>query len=184
MVRRYGPDMPELPLSERDLPSFDEVVIETQPFVERDLIAYHPIPDAAYGSKETLYLVDSEVRQDAAAAIARYFHRETPYDFQPYSAGDEGLDCPVHLLRTLRLSTMVPIAAGAVGMRRIGTVWCLKWVWIHPWDRGDEYSLAKHVFDQVDDLYGEFKIEAPASRAMRGLMRKRGYSLDRLVSVG
>jgi len=180
--------MTEPELSERDLPSAEDMENELGGRIERDIIQLHPIPDAEWRTREKLFLVDSPLRQEIAESIGRYFKRETPYDFPPYSAGDESSETPVYLIRTTRVGAVVAIAAGALGMRRVQGEWILKWIWIHPWERGQlgdgPEQTANLVFRTLDELYGDFLIEGPISPAMRRLMEKRGYDSDRVVHVG
>jgi hypothetical protein len=173
----------EPPLGDRDLPTSEEVATETDHFLERDVIRYHAVSDAAYGSKETLFRVDSPLRQAAAVHFSRYYHRELQFDMPPYTQGDESEDLHVVLLRSHRLGTCVPIAAGAAGMLRVGDTWLLTWIWIHHWERGDRHHTTQRVFDALDAAYGQFKVEAPVSGAMRGLLKKRGYE-NRVVTRG
>ncbi|MFB2582353.1 hypothetical protein ACEXQD_13980 [Herbiconiux sp. P15] len=174
----------ELPYAERDLPSDEDVEQEVMGRIERDLIQLHAITDAHFSLRPDLFLVDSVPRADIAAQFARYFHRESPWDFPPYTKGDESEDLPVWLIRSQRVRGSVPLAAGAVGMRRYGDGWALKWIWIHPWERG---KLVRHnptpdvVFDLLDELYGEFRVEGPVTAAMRGLMTRRKYGPDRVI---
>lgn len=165
---------------DRDLPTPEEIEGETAQVLEQDIIRYHAVTDASYGIHESLFRVDSALRQDAAEHFGRCFHREIQHDFAPYRRGDESDDLHVLLLRSGRLLRTVPIAAGAVEMKRVRGLWVLTWIWIHPWDRGDRHPTTKQAFDALDAAYGEFSILGPISEAMRSLMKKRGYE-DRLV---
>lgn len=184
-MARKGHNRDELPLAERDLPSQIEIEQEVMGRFDRDLIALHAITDADFSLDPELFLVDTEHRQKIAKMIARYFHRETPWDLPPYSPGDESDGMPVWLIRSQRVATMVPLAAGALGMRLIGDQWALKWICIHPWERGRLGSRSRPtvevVFDELDERYGEFLIEGPVSKAMRALMSKRGYDPTRII---
>jgi len=158
---------------EHDLPTDDEVCTETATQLRRDVIEYHALTDADYTSKWMVYPVNSPQRQAVAERIARYFHREAGFDHPPYSAGDETPDRPVYLVRSERLSTMVPLIAGAVAFRRVEDAWVLSWVWLHPWERSGE--LTHLTFNTLDQIHGPFLVAGPVRKAMRGLMDKRGY---------
>ena len=153
-------------------PTAVEVQQETEYRLANNSISYHTITDVDYSSKWVIYLVNSPQRQQVAKSIARYFHRETRFDFPPYSPGDESSERPVYLIRTLRSQTMVPLIAGAVGFRRANGIWVLTWVWIHPWVRNG--ALAGQVFDTLETLHGVFAVEGPLSKAMQALIAKRG----------
>ncbi|WP_146086498.1 hypothetical protein [Rathayibacter sp. AY1D1] len=81
---------------------------------------------------------------------------------------------PVYLIPSKRIGSMVPVIAGAAGFALVGDAVVLRWVWLHPWERGG--TLTNTTFNAFDQLYGPFKIEGPTSKAMKGLMRKRGYT--------
>lgn len=172
--------MIEQPFDEEDLPAEEEVIEETEHFLARDVIRYHGISDAVYGITWVLYPVNSPHRGAVAEEIARYFHRETAFDFPPYAAGDEDDNFRVYLVRSMRLNTVFPIIAGAVGLQRTKAGWVLTWIWLHPWER--RTKLVDSVFETLDATFGAFYVEAPISNAMRGLMAKRGYELTRLVT--
>ncbi|CAH0237548.1 hypothetical protein [Microbacterium foliorum] len=172
--------MIEQPVDKNDLPTQEEVIRETEHFLERDVIHYHRISDTAYGISWMLYPVNSPQRREVAESLARYFHRETHLDFPPYTAGDENDDRLVYLVRSMRITTAVPIIAGAVGLQRASEEWVLTWIWLHPWER--RTRLVDAVFDLLDAAFGDFFIEAPISGAMRGLMTKRHYESSRLVT--
>lgn len=163
------------------LPTEEEIAEETEVFLNRDTISCHRITDAAYGVSWMLYPVNSPQRGEAAESIGRYFHRETHFDFPPYSVGDEGEDHHVYLVRSKRISTCVPIVAGALGIQRVQDNWVLTWIWLHPWERGT--NLVDAVFNTLDETYGSFYVEAPISGAMRGLMSKRKYDENRIVRI-
>lgn len=166
---------------EDQLPTEEEVTQETERILSRDVIAYHRVGDAAYGVKWMLYPVNSPQRAEVAEQIARYFHKETGFDFPPYMVGDEGEDNPVYLVRSKASTTCVPIIAGAVGFQKVRSDWVLTWIWLHPWERGGR--LVDAVFKTLDEVHGDFYIEAPVSNAMRGLMRKRQYDDSRVVRI-
>lgn len=171
----------EKPFDEDALPSEEEIATETDAFLEREVISYHRITDAEYGIAWMLYPVVSAERREVAAKIARYFHRETRFDFAPYTEGDENEDRVVYLVRSKRITTMVPIIAGAVEFQKVGDKWVLTWIWLHPWERSTR--LATAVFDLLDSAFGAFLIEGPISGAMRRLMEKRQYELSRVVRI-
>lgn len=171
----------EPPFSDDELPTEEEIAQETETFLARDIISYHRITDAAWGSKWMLYPVNSAERRQVAESIGRYFHRETRFDFPPYTAGDETKDNPVYLVRSKRLGTAVPLIAGAIGFKRVQDDWVLTWIWLHPWERGT--TLVDAVFDVLDAMHGSFYIEGPISGAMRRLMAKRQYDTSRVVRI-
>jgi len=128
-----------------------------------------------------LYPVNSPQRRQVAENIGRYFHRENRFDFAPYTAGDENEARRVYLVRSKRLTTTVPIIAGAIALEKVEEKWVLTWVWLHPWERAT--ALVDAVFDVLDETYGMFYIEGPVSGAMRRLMEKRRYDERRIVGI-
>lgn len=163
------------------LPTDEEVTQETELVLDRDVIVYHRITDAAFGAEWMLYPVNSPERAEVAERIARYFYKETGHDFPPYSAGDESDSRPVYLVRSKRVATCVPIIAGAVGFEKVESEWVLTWVWLHPWERGGR--LTEAVFKTLDVVHGSFFILAPVSKAMRSLMKKREYDESRAICI-
>lgn len=163
------------------LPTAQEIAEETDSRLERDVITYHRVTDTAYGNTWNLFPVNSPQRRDVAEKIGRYFHRETHFDFAPYTAGDEDDNRVVYLVRTRRMLTAVPLIAGAVELQRVSEDWVLTWIWLHPWERGT--ALVREVFDLLDETYGSFFIEVPISGAMRSLIKKRNYDENRLVRI-
>jgi hypothetical protein len=172
--------MLERPFEPADLPTADEIEAESRG-VDEKTIRYPIITDAEYTSAWMLYPVNTAQRQDVAETVAHYFRRETGFDFPPYSAGDEGPESPVYLIRSAEILRMVPVIAGAIGMRQVAGHWVLRWVWVHPWERGGR--LTHRTFDLLDELYPDFKIEAPVRPAMRRLMHKRNYAKGRVVTI-
>lgn len=173
--------MIEPKFDEKQLPTEEEVAKETESFLNRSTLCYQRIADADYNIDWMLYPVNSAQRGEVAEIISHYFHRETQFDFRPYSAGEENEDHPVYLVRSKRFTTCVPIIAGAFGLERVQGNWVLTWIWIHPWERGTR--LVGAVFDTLDETYGSFYVEEPVSGAMRGLMAKRKYDEKRIVTI-
>lgn len=172
----------EIVSNPRDLPTPEEIESQASPYEQRDTIEIFGIVDADYGTDATLFPVNSPGRAAIADKFARYFHKELHrFDFQPYAAGDETDDRLVFLVRTGRIRSMVPLAAGCVALERVQDEWTLTWVWIHPWERGGD--AVGTTFDDLDKRFGPFRILAPTSKAFAGLMRKRGYDDNRLGTI-
>lgn len=85
----------ERPFPVKNRPTDEEVTQETEHSLSRDVILYHRITDAEYGSMWVLCPVNSPERREVTEKIGPYFHRETHLDFFPYTAADEGSDRPV-----------------------------------------------------------------------------------------
>lgn len=157
-----------------NLPTEEEIKEEIGDRLKKYILEYQVITDADYRPTWMLFPVNSPQRQQVAEQIARYFHRESQYDFPPYSAGDEGPERPVYLIPSKHIGSLVPVIAGAAGFTLVDGIAVLRWVWLHPWERGGDLTQA--TFTAFDRLYGEFKIEGPTSKPMKGLMKKRGYT--------
>jgi hypothetical protein len=67
-------------------------------------------------------------------AIGEQFRRELRLDFAPFDMDDP--ESVGVLIDSKRFLATFPIAAGAAGLERASDRWILKWVWLHPYERG------------------------------------------------
>ncbi|WP_433466731.1 hypothetical protein [Spirillospora sp. CA-128828] len=116
----------------------------------------------------------------AAEQIARYFHRESAYDFAPYIASDGGEQTP--WLAVTTDDGVTGYVLGCAGMQRRDSAVNLAWIWLHPLARGDRRMHQINVDWMLDGLeanYGHFAIEGPYSPAMLAVMKRRGIGKNR-----
>ncbi|WP_203962760.1 hypothetical protein [Actinocatenispora thailandica] len=135
-----------------------------------------PLLDEDEGDSRVVLEATSVQNRYAVEQFAHQFRRETRYDFAPFNATDE--DAHGVLLLARRFRATFPIAAGAAGF----TVdddgeWCMNWIWVHPYERGDE--LIDRAWDELEVRYGQFRIEPPYSPAMESFLRRRAITPDR-----
>lgn len=112
--------------------------------------------------------------------IGRQFRREGRYDLAPFNVEDQGHH-GVILLSSCFEATF-PIAAGAAGFSLTAGSWQLDWIWLHPYERGTDHL--GRAWDELETMFGQFKIDGPYSTAMKAVIRRRGISKDRLTLPG
>ena len=119
--------------------------------------------------------VTSSAHRQAAEYFGKQFRRELGYTLEPYEATDAESET---VLILSRFQASFSLAAGAAGLSRTDDGWLLTWVWLHPHERGR--GLLDQAWDELEERYGDFAIEAPYSGAMRRFFDRRGVHPPRI----
>lgn len=127
-----------------------------------------PIPDVEWGEWRPLYRVTTPAQVEVAERIGRWWRAETHNDFPPQPAVASTTRVTL-LIKATQVTTMAPLAAGAVEMQRSSGPWVLMWVWLFPLERS---SSDKSWWSALESQFGEFAIQPPLSGAMTGFLRK------------
>ncbi|MDR7381210.1 hypothetical protein J2S48_000725 [Promicromonospora iranensis] len=139
-------------------------------------IAMVPLLEDEPGNDGSLLVsVTSSAHRQAAQYFGKQFRRELGYTLEPYEATDAESET---VLILSRFQASFPLAAGAAGLSRTDGGWLLTWIWLHPHERGR--GLLDLAWDELEERFGEFAIEAPYSGAMRRFFDRRGVQPPRI----
>jgi hypothetical protein len=114
-------------------------------------------------------------QRTAVEQLGIQFRRELGFDSPPFDPDDPQSEAA--LIMSKKFLATFPIAAGAAGLETEGDGWVLKWVWLHPYERGSD--LFDEAWSELEQRYGLFSIEGPYSPAMGSFFRRRGVSETR-----
>lgn len=174
-------DGPYPPYPRRITETMDDLLIEQQVELEqfgnppRFDMRMFPLLGMEKPRNTVLIPALSEAHRQVVEEIGRQFRRELGFDFVPFDASDpefEGV-----LIDSRKFLATFPIAAGAAGFERDGDRWIMKWVWLHPYERGT--GRFADTWNELERRYGEFYVEGPYSPMMEAFIRKYGIRPDR-----
>jgi GNAT superfamily N-acetyltransferase len=122
--------------------------------------------------------------------IARYFLRESDYDFLQFDAYDEDqYRAFLFLAETSDKygKTMSAIGACCFRWREYTNAphgWALQWIWLHPFFRGK--GVLKWAWPSFVEKLGDFYVEGPFSPAMEMFLSKyaTGLQKEALIMAG
>ena len=138
-------------------------------------IAMVPLLEDEPGNDGSLLVpVTSSAHRQAAEYFGKQFRRELGYTLEPYEATDAESET---VLILSRFQASFPLAAGAAGLSGTDAGWLLTWIWLRPHERGR--GLLDDAWDELEERYGEFAIEAPYSGAMTRFFKRRGVQPPR-----
>lgn len=132
-----------------------------------------------------LIRVKSDDEKEIAMELARYFQKETGFDFAPYSPnetrppGEQVFLIPSTEIRNGSYDFIV----GAVGTQKVNDdLTAVMWIWIHPFARGSgNRSLALKTWKGLEDLFGEIAVLSPVTKPMRHFLEKNRPSTRRVT---
>ncbi|MFI5937849.1 hypothetical protein [Actinoplanes sp. NPDC051494] len=125
-------------------------------------------------SSVLLRAVTSQQRE-VVEQVGMQFRRELRFDSAPFDPDDP--DSEGVLIMSKRFAATFPIVAGAAGLESENGGWVLKWIWLHPYERGSLYI--DEVWTELEGRYGAFFVEGPYSPAMGSFFRRRGVTDSR-----
>ncbi|GAA2535133.1 hypothetical protein [Winogradskya humida] len=117
----------------------------------------------------------TDQQRATAEQIGMQFRRELGFDSAPFDPHDP--DSEAALIMSKKFSATFPIIAGVAGLESENDGWVLKWVWLHPYERGT--SLFDDAWNELEQRYGLFFVEGPYSPAMGAFFRRRGIAESR-----
>lgn len=99
--------------------------------------------------------------------------RECGYDFPLARATDLG-DQRVWLLSAPRIGAISFVAAGAVSFEPVDRSWELRWMYVHPFERG--HQVIDFYWPRFASLYGEFTVQKPITPAAQAVLDRVGWT--------
>jgi len=124
--------------------------------------------------------VNTTHRGEIAERFGRYFKNERHFDFAPYNVGDQSDARRIYLIGSRQFLTLMPIAVGAVEVRKVKDFNVLQWVWLHPMERGTRRWAT--VWDALIQEHGELMVSQPVSPPMKAFLKKMDL-LDKRIFV-
>lgn len=108
---------------------------------------------------------------------ARMFQREMEYDFIQWADGIDRDDQPHGFLMSGTTKKGEDCIVGACAFRMISDCWTLMWVWIRPGSRHSGVLSCR--WSDYLRRFGDFKIDAPLSNAMKKFVLKHGSPVQK-----
>ncbi|MFG1995309.1 hypothetical protein ACGFJ7_35570 [Actinoplanes sp. NPDC048988] len=118
-------------------------------------------------------------QREVAEQVGMQFRRELRFDSAPFDPDDP--DSEGVLIMSKRFAATFAIVAGAAGLEAEDGGWVLKWIWLHPYERGSLYI--DEVWTELEGRYGAFFVEGPYSPAMSAFFRRRSVAESRFDSM-
>ncbi|MCK9932434.1 hypothetical protein MXD62_35740 [Frankia sp. Mgl5] len=113
-----------------------------------------------------------DLRQ-AAEMFGNAAKRECGYDFPLARALNFG-EQRVWLLPAPRVNAVSFVAAGAVAFKLMGGVWELRWMYVHPFERGKQ--VIDFYWPRFVALYGDFTVQPPVTATAQAVLNRLGWT--------
>lgn len=107
-----------------------------------------------------------------AESIYRQFVAETGYDSNPPVLGASG---DVWLVTAPKMLRPYSLICGAAEVDIDQAVPVLRWIWIHPLQRGHRSDATKRLWERLTTEYDRIVPEPPCSPAMERFLKKQGH---------